>query len=79
VKPLNTVLRLWGNPPSVPAQKALWLASSATDGKTGIYINVLNPKRIAQGIFKELGRKITGKPSNIPQFRSTQSNNLEKG
>ncbi len=75
VKPLNTILRVLGNPPAVPARKALWLASSATDGKTGLYVNMLNPITITHGVMGELGRRISGKPSPIPeiQIRSTES------
>ena len=39
-------MRLWANPPEVPARKAVWLASSATDGRTGLEVNVLTPARI---------------------------------
>jgi NAD(P)-dependent dehydrogenase (short-subunit alcohol dehydrogenase family) len=41
LKPLSTVIQLWANEPEVPAEKALWLASSATDGKTGLAATVL--------------------------------------
>jgi hypothetical protein len=30
---LQTVIRMWATPPEVPAQRVIWLASSATDGK----------------------------------------------
>lgn len=59
LKPLKTVLRLWVNPPDVPAQKALWLASSATDGKTGLVVNVLSRQNLIAGIGRELKRRIT--------------------
>ncbi len=36
VRPLETVTRLWANPADVPAAQAVWLASAATDGKTGL-------------------------------------------
>ncbi|MEI2652469.1 MAG: SDR family NAD(P)-dependent oxidoreductase [Microthrixaceae bacterium] len=29
------IVRMWAKPPAVPAAKAVWIASSATDGKTG--------------------------------------------
>lgn len=41
LNPLRYVVMLWGNEVEVPAQKALWLASSATDGKTGLLAKVL--------------------------------------
>jgi hypothetical protein len=39
--PLRFIAMLWGNDADVPARKALWLASSATDGKTGLQVTVL--------------------------------------
>lgn len=62
VKPLSTIIRLWANPPEVPAQKALWLASSATDGKTGLSVNVLGIPQLVGGLFRDLGRRLTGQP-----------------
>ena len=32
------LIRAIGKPPEIPARKAVWLASSATDGKTGLYV-----------------------------------------
>jgi glucose 1-dehydrogenase len=41
MNPLRFVAMLWGNGADVPAQKALWLASPATDGKNGLMVTVL--------------------------------------
>ena len=38
---LRFIAMLWGNETDVPARKALWLASSATDGKNGMQVTVL--------------------------------------
>lgn len=57
---LRTVIRLWANPPDVPARKALWLASPATEGKTGLVINVLNPPMIVGGVLRDLSRRLRG-------------------
>jgi NAD(P)-dependent dehydrogenase (short-subunit alcohol dehydrogenase family) len=62
IQPLSTVIRLWGEPGSVPAERALWLASSATDGKTGLTVNVLGRRKQFGGLFGELGRIITRRP-----------------
>ena len=43
MNPLRFVTMLWGNEADVPAEKALWLASSATDGRTGLMVTVLTP------------------------------------
>ena len=32
---MPTIMRMWAKPPEVPAEKVVWLASAATDGKTG--------------------------------------------
>lgn len=58
---LSTVIRLWANPPEVPAQRALWLASTDTDGKTGIMTSVLGRKQIISGLLREVGRKLRRK------------------
>lgn len=63
LKPLETVIRLWGNPPEIPAQKALWLASSATDGKTGMVISVLTWQRLIGGLLHEMVRRARGLPA----------------
>ncbi len=59
LKPLSTVIRLWGNPPEVPAERALWLASPATDGKTGIMTSVLGRKQVFGGLLREVGRRLS--------------------
>jgi NAD(P)-dependent dehydrogenase (short-subunit alcohol dehydrogenase family) len=43
MNPLRFIAAMWGNDADVPAQKALWLASSATDGKNGAMVTVLTP------------------------------------
>lgn len=58
VKPLATVLRLWGEDPAVPAETVVELASSATDGKTGLTPSLLTPRRMLAGVARELGRRL---------------------
>lgn len=41
MKPLSYIVMLWGNEADVPAKKALWLASSASDGKNGMQVTVM--------------------------------------
>ncbi len=62
LNPLSTVIQMWGNEPEVPAEKALWLASSATDGKTGLEVKVLTPAVLIRGVLKLLRSKITRQP-----------------
>lgn len=42
LRPLRAILRLIGTDPDVPARKALWLASSATEGRTGLEVAALS-------------------------------------
>lgn len=62
LKPLSTVIRLWANTPEVPAERALWLASSATNGKTGISTSVLGQRQIIGGLLREVGRRLRRDP-----------------
>jgi NAD(P)-dependent dehydrogenase (short-subunit alcohol dehydrogenase family) len=66
MQPLKTVMRMWGNPPEVPAEKALWLASAATDGKTGVEVQVLNFPRVVSGALGEGLRRLTGRNNSVP-------------
>lgn len=58
VRRLPTVVRLWGHPPEEPAEKALWLASAATDGKTGLEVNVLGRRQLVGGVLGEAKRRL---------------------
>lgn len=62
LKPLSTVIQLWANEPDVPADKALWLASCATDGKTGLAVSVLTRKLVVTGALHFLINKLTRQP-----------------
>ncbi len=62
LQPLKTVMRLWGNPPEVPAQKVVWLVSQATDGKTGLVVKELGPLRLAGGLAREGVRRLLRRP-----------------
>jgi glucose 1-dehydrogenase len=58
IEPLKSVMRMWGNDPEVPAKKAVWLASQATDGKTGLVVSVFNRRRMVFGLLREVLRRI---------------------
>lgn len=62
LKPLSTVIQLWANEPDVPAEKALWLASPATNGKTGMAVSVLTRGAALSGALRFLVNKITRRP-----------------
>lgn len=63
VKPLATVMQLWANPPAVPAEKAVWLASSATDGKTGVEKHVLTTAHLAGGLLRDAAQRLLRRPA----------------
>lgn len=75
LNPLRTVIRLWANPPNVPAERALWLASPATDGRTGLVVNVLGLPQIVAGLLRDLGRRIrrSTPPDTTLEIRSIRS------
>ena len=58
----STIIRIWANPPSVPAEKAVWLASAATDGKTGLEVRVLTPGKQVAGLLRDLRRLVQRQP-----------------
>jgi len=69
VLPLNTVIRLWGNRPEIPARKMVWMASSATNGKNGLSVNFLNFGRISAGLLREAWRLLLHKPATTPTIQ----------
>lgn len=60
---LSTIIRWWANPPAVPAEKAVWLASSATDGKTGLEVKVLTTRKIVGGLWHDIQRHLKRQPA----------------
>lgn len=67
----STIIRLWANPPSVPAEKAVWLASSATEGKTGLVVRVLTPVKQVAGLLRELRRLVRRQPPRDTSIQIT--------
>ena len=61
VEALRVLIPMWGNPPRVPAEKAVWLASPATDGKTGLIVRVFGPRMMIGGALREGWRRLTGR------------------
>jgi glucose 1-dehydrogenase len=75
VMPLDTVARMWANLPEVPARKAVWLASAATDGRTGLEVRTLGPTRFLKGLLREGVRRLLGRaaPPRRLKVRSVPS------
>lgn len=63
VRPLESVLAILAKPIEVPAQKAVWLASASSDGKTGLELKTTSSAEIAFAFLKEAVRRLVGKPS----------------
>ena len=63
LKTFKTIARLWSTNPDVPARKAVWLASPATDSSTGLEINLIGPKAIFRGIASEAIRFLLNRPA----------------
>ncbi len=63
------VVRMWAKPAEVPAQKAVWLASTATDGKTGLLVNFFSPWRMLAGSLGEALRKLRKQPAPALDIR----------
>ena len=67
--PLTTVMEMWANPPEVPAERAVWLASSATDGRTGLEIKELNLLHILKGMLLFGARRLMGQEGSNYQMQ----------
>ncbi len=59
---MPTILRMWAKPPEVPAEKIVWLASSATDGKTGLIVSEMGMGSMAGGALREGVRRVLRRP-----------------
>jgi glucose 1-dehydrogenase len=72
--PLTTVMEMWANPAEVPADRAVWLASSATDGRTGLEIKELDLLHILSGILRQGFQRLSGrrKSDYLLQVRSIE-------
>lgn len=57
------VVRLLAKPPTVPAQKAVWLASAATDGKTGLLVSQTSSASMLREVVSTGVRKLRGQSS----------------
>lgn len=61
LKVFPIIVRMWAKPGDVPARKAVWLASPATDGKTGLEANVFSFGVMFKGAVMEGWRRISGR------------------
>lgn len=61
LEPLKTVIRMWGNPPSVPAERLVALASEAFSHRNGHVEGLLGAGFMLAGALKEGGRRLVGR------------------
>jgi len=61
IKIFKLIMGMLANPPEIAAEKAVWLASSATDGRTGLRISLVGPGAMIKGMLKEAGRRLIGR------------------
>lgn len=71
MSPLRYVAALWGNEADVPARKALWLASSATNGRSGLQVTVLTLEFMLSRLFTVILDRLLQKPNAIMELNIT--------
>lgn len=71
MNPLRYVAMLWGNEADVPAKKALWLASPASDGKNGAMITVLTKRFMLSRALALPFRKLFNQPAELLELNVT--------
>jgi len=83
LKSMGTIIRMWAKPPEDAALKAVWLASSATDGQTGKVVKLMGLGSMVGGAlregFRRLARQAPPPPVNltvVPNQASHGTKNL---
>lgn len=79
MNPLRFVAMLWGNEADVPAEKASWLASSATDGKSGMMVNVLTTWLMLSRLLALPFRKLFNHPTELLELNITSVKSAVSG
>lgn len=79
MNPLRYVAMLWGNEADVPAQKALWLASSATDGKNGAMVTVLTTWFMLSRVITFPFRKLFNQSTELLKLNITSVESAVSG
>ena len=71
LKVLRTINLVWGNDAGVPASKAVWLASSATDGWNGQMVTVLTSAFKIRRVLSTGWRWLLRRPLENPELNIT--------
>lgn len=69
-----TIIRMWSNPPETPADKAVWLASAATDGKSGLEVKANGAGHFIAGALHEGWRRLSRQPGPAIELAITPVN-----
>lgn len=64
-KLFKTIAGFWATPPEASARKAVWLASSATDGRTGLDVDMLGPTAMVGGVVRAGLRRLMRQQSPV--------------
>jgi len=79
MNPLRYVAMLWGNEADVPAEKALWLASSASDGRNGAMVTVLTPWFMLSRVIAFPFRKLLNQSTELLELNVTHVKSAVSG
>lgn len=72
MKVFQVIAPMFSLDPEVSANKAVWLASSETDGKSGLMVNLLNPKIMIKGAIREGFRRLIRKPTPLMDIQISE-------
>jgi glucose 1-dehydrogenase len=72
MKVFQVIAPMFSLDPEVSASKAVWMASAQTDGKSGLMVNLLSPKIMLKGAFREGFRRLIKKPTPLMDIQITE-------
>lgn len=67
LKSFGTIIQILARPPEEAARKAVWLASAATDGRTGLYVNAGGMAKMLGGVLRYGVRRLLGRAGAPPE------------
>ncbi len=60
----ENVVSMWAEPPEVPAQRMVWLASAATDGRSELVVHQMTRRSMLSGAVRFLANRLLGKQTS---------------
>jgi glucose 1-dehydrogenase len=76
---MGTILRMWARPPEEAAEKAVRLASSATDGQTGMVVKLMGMGALLGGALREGLRRLARQAPPSPVHLKVLPNRANPG